>query len=92
MPNDLQILEEAISQMGYWTWWTTGAPDLFQVEFDATLLWNRPIERDGPPSGKVALRFSGTKSVSFITRSDQGEDVGADWPQRLYDDGIHHFR
>ena len=91
MASDLQILEQSISEIGYWTWWTTGAPDVFQAEFDATLLWNPPIEPEGPPSGRVALCFSGTKSVNFITRSDPSEEVEADWPQCLHDDDIHSF-
>jgi hypothetical protein len=47
MNEHLPVLESAISDVGYWTWWIAHLPDTFQVEFGATQLWSPPTRCNG---------------------------------------------
>ena len=80
MSEHLSVLESAISDLGRWTWWTAKLPDSFQVEFNATQLWNPPTAEGKPPSSQIALRFRKPRLVYFLTLSDA---VPEDWPDRL---------
>ena len=54
MNKELQIIEEAISDVGYWRWWTK-SEDIFQIEFGGTqLLFSEPVEKE-PPSTVLAI-------------------------------------
>jgi len=88
MTSHLPILERAISDVGIWTWWAANLPDVFQVEFSGTLLWNPPIEDGGPPSGTIALRLGFPSNVCFLSA---GEGLPADWHDRLHRDELDPF-
>lgn len=84
MNEALAILTEAITDVGCWNWWTEHFPDCFQVEFSGVQLWNEPRNPAEPPSGIIALRFSGLKSVCFLTRN--ADETPEDWADRLRND------
>jgi len=86
LAEGLAILEEAISDVGLWSWWTANLPALLQVEFSGTLLWNPPLREGGPPSSQIALRFLEPSFVGFLTRQYRESDVPPDWPERLQND------
>lgn len=81
----LPALESAISDVGYWTWWTGNLPATFQVEFGGTQLWNPPSGEGQPPSSRIALRFRNPRLVYFLTLVD---GVPADWPDQLQRDAL----
>ena len=90
MNKSIEILEEAISDVGYWRWWAEKLPDVFQVEFGGVQLWNPPTNPDGPPSGIVALRFIKPTVIAFLTENG-ASDIQDDWPASLHDDSIDSF-
>ena len=90
MNKSIEILEEAISDVGYWRWWAEKLPDVFQVEFGGVQLWNPPTNPDGPPSGIVALRFIKPTVIAFLTENG-ASDIQDNWPASLHDDSIDSF-
>ncbi len=85
----LDVLERAISDIGYWRWWTAGLPGVFQVEFGGVQLWNEPASANQAPSSVVALRFRQPSYVAFLT--DEGSDLPGDWPAALQEDRLEAF-
>lgn len=63
----IEVLEDAIGDVGRWLSWTDGLPDEFRVQFGGVQLWNPPAVDGGPPSGRVALIFQAPSLVAFIT-------------------------
>jgi hypothetical protein len=86
LADGVAILEEAISDVGLWSWWTANLPTIIQVEFSGTLLWNPSLREGGPPSGQIALRFLKPSFVGFLTRQYHSKEVPSDWPERLQND------
>jgi hypothetical protein len=89
MKNDFDGLSDAISDVGYWNWWTADFPDYIMLEFGGTQIWSNPKDAGSPPSGKLALTFRKLNSVSFITTDKYGEKMPKDWPELLQNDKIH---
>lgn len=87
--NDIEILADAISDVGVWTWWQSDSPEYIQIEFNGTQLWNPPTEAGHPPSGKIALGFEDVVSIAFLTFD--AEAVEENWPQLFHEDQIDHF-
>lgn len=84
----LAILANAISDVGYWSYWLEHFPDLFQLEFRGVLLWNPPIKEGKPPSGQIALLFQEPYSVDFLTFSNSAGNMPPDWPQLMSQDKL----
>jgi len=76
MREAFEILENAITDCGYWRWWTDKLPDSFQVEFGAVQLFQPPPEASQPPSAVYALRFVQPSRVEFL---DFAAHVEKDW-------------
>lgn len=91
MAVGLAFLEEAISDVGLWSWWTADLPEMIQIEFNGTLLWNPPLKESGPPNGQIALRFLNPSFVGFLTRHNQNGSIPQDWPQRMRNDQMKSF-
>jgi hypothetical protein len=90
MKNYINILESAISDVGYWRWWAEKLPDVFQIEFGGVQLWNPPSKTGSPPSGIVAIRFNNPSVVAFLTKND-AIDLPNDWKTLLHEDKIEPF-
>lgn len=90
MSKHLELLESAISDVGYWRWWSAKLPATFQVEFGGAQLWAPPTKPDGPPSGVVALRFTDPSVVAFL-QEPGAKKLPRDWRQALHEDRIEHF-
>jgi hypothetical protein len=87
--NALRTLEDAISDVGMWSWWVPGE-DFFQVEFAGTQLFNLPATPDAPPSGQVALKFIKPSIIAFLTHP-KGLEMPEDWPEKLHKDELKPF-
>lgn len=85
--DQLALLADAISDVGYWTWWAQKLPDIFQVEFAGTQLYFAPpAAPDEPPSSRIALRFQQPTSVCFLYRGQPATDFA--WVEQLYEDQL----
>ncbi|MDQ5823165.1 MAG: hypothetical protein M3441_03015 [Chloroflexota bacterium] len=91
MASHLDILTQAISDMGYWRWWTHSLPQSIQLEFGWVQLWNPPLEEGKPPSNIIALRFIEPVSASFLTHREAEKDLPIDWPELLRNDQLEPF-
>ena len=90
MADAIKILEEAISDVGYWLWWTVQENGC-QLEFAGTQIWNAPESEDQPPSGIIALRYTGNVFLSFLTRNGS-EEYSEHWFDRLQRDEMEPLR
>jgi len=85
LSSSVRILEDAISDVGYWSYWAEKFPGIFQLEFRGVQLWNPPLKEGKPPSGQIAIQFINPQSVNFLSFSDE---VPQDWPIRLRNDAL----
>jgi hypothetical protein len=81
--KEIEILEEAILDVGNLIYWAEVFPDIFQLEFDCVQLWNPPIRDNESPSNIIALQFRKPTSVSFLTFN---EETPEDWPEKMRKD------
>jgi hypothetical protein len=81
--DQLEILADAISDIGYWSWWTEQLPELFQIEFGGTQLYFPPTNSDTPPQTQIAVRFDHPTSISFISKNE-GDNF--EWINLLQED------
>ena len=82
--ESLNILSDAISDVGSWQWWYT-AKDMFQLEFCDVQLYDATKAEKESHSSTIALRFYGNSFAVFL---DNLEEDGRNWPQRFYKDEI----
>lgn len=90
MENPALVLESAISDVGYWSWWQQ-AEGMLMLEFGGVQLLNPPLTQGGPPSSQLGIRFGGIKAAAFLDAADQPEDLPQDWPERLRSDELQPF-
>ena len=83
--NTLNILSDAISEVGSWQWWCT-AEDMFQLEFCDVMLYDETTAEKGPHSSVIALRFYGNSFAVVLDNLE--EESGKSWYQRFQDDEI----
>jgi hypothetical protein len=88
---DYSILVSAISDVGYWRWWSEKLPEIFQMEFGGVQIYVPSEDKTKPPSGLLALKFLRPSYVSFIRRKSNTDNLPADWPQQLKEDKIAPF-
>ena len=81
----LDILSEAISDVGSWQWWYT-AKDMFQLEFCDVMLYDETKAEKEPHTSVIALRFYGNAFAVFLDNLE--EETGKKWYDRFYDDEI----
>ncbi|RZJ94071.1 MAG: hypothetical protein EOO60_03815, partial [Hymenobacter sp.] len=85
--DQLALLADAISDVGYWTWWAQLLPDAFQVEFAGTQLhFSPPTSPDQPPPSRVALKFQHPTCVCFLYRGQEATDFA--WVEQLHQDEL----
>ena len=79
--NTLNILSDAISEVGSWHWWVT-KDDMVQVQFCDILLYDEAKPENEPHTTDVlAVRFYGHAFAVFL--DDLDED---NWYERLRED------
>ena len=85
----LDILADAISDIGSWQWWHL-EDDMLQLEFRDVLLYDASkAEKDTHTMDVIAVRFFGNVFAVFLDNLD--EDGEKPWYERLYDDEIPAF-
>ena len=88
MQDVLDLLTEAIGDVGFWRWWAADLPRVVQLEFGAVQFATATPE--GPrPVGPVALRFREPRSAVFLTRDAAA--VPDHWPDLLHEDRCEPF-
>jgi hypothetical protein len=90
MEQALKVLETAISDVGYWRWWTSELPHSIQLEFGGTQLWFPPASPDGVASGLLAVRLRKPKVAAFLT--SKSAKLPDDWPEAMQRDEFEPFR
>jgi hypothetical protein len=88
MSTHLDILADAIQDVGYWRWWTSQYPDIFQVEFGGVQIYTPPQQPNQPPPGLIALRFTNPISVNFLTFPEAPDDFPPNWLDLLHNDTL----
>ncbi|RZM30355.1 MAG: hypothetical protein EOO88_01315 [Pedobacter sp.] len=83
--RQLEILADAISDVGYWTWWVEQLPEMFQAEFGGIQLYFPSESIEEAPASRVALCFDNPVSVSFISKI---KDDNFHWVTLLQEDQI----
>lgn len=86
--QQLELLADAISDVGYWTWWVSDFPKIFQIEFSGTQLYLAKDNLSKLPSSQIALRFINPKSVSFLTKGENYSNDDVNWFNDLYNDKL----
>lgn len=87
MQNALKILEAAISDVGYWTWWTE-AEGVFQIEFSWVTIYVEPQQKDKPPSNGIALQFNKPIFIALLQKTNTEKPLPPDWFDKLAKDEI----
>ncbi len=83
--ESLNILADAISDIGAWQWWYLD-DDMLQLEFGGVQLYDDSKAEKAPHSSTAAVRFYGNIFGIFL---DELED--ADWDIKLHNDEIQPF-
>lgn len=83
----LKKLSNAISDVGYWNWWTAEYPKVIMLEFGGVQLWSKP-KKNQPPSGQLAIKFQKPISVSFVTREEYRNETPNNWADLLHEDKL----
>ena len=86
--SNLEILGNAISDIGWWTWWTSDLPNLIQIEFAGAQLYFNPTDNTKPPSNLIAIQFINPSSVSFLSREKSEDDIEQNWSELLHEDKL----
>ena len=87
--NALNILADAISDVGSWQWWHM-ENDMLQLEFRDVLLYDESkSEQNTHTMDVIAVRFYGNVFIVFLDDLDEAEEKP--WYKRLYDDEIPTF-
>lgn len=86
--DTLNILSDAISDVGCWTWWLTNT-NLVQLEFAAVQLYDDTKKEKEAHSSTIALCFS--DNTFFTVLDDYTDDTNKDWYKKLQDDEIDFF-
>jgi hypothetical protein len=89
--KSLDIIQNAISDIGIWTWWYEELPKYFLLEFDATQLWSQPREGSNVPSDEVSLVFQDVVSINIIEKKNLTVNLSSNWFEQLNKDSIDPF-
>ncbi|MCB0762938.1 MAG: hypothetical protein KDC12_15540 [Flavobacteriales bacterium] len=87
--SPLDILAYAISDVGLWTWWAERFPDIFQLEFNRTMLYFEPKSPDQPPPNQIAIQFKQPKSVTILKKKDFS--LSDNWLDDFHNDKLEPF-
>jgi len=88
LTRKLKVLEKAISDVGYWAWWTADFPTFIMLEFGGSQIWTKPKDNESPPSGLIGITFLNPYSVSFVTRKFHDMKPPDNWAELLHNDDL----
>ena len=84
--SDLEVLENAICDIGWWSWWTAELPNILQIEFGGTQLYFEKTQNENPPNNQIAIQFINPKSISFLSRNNN--QIEENWAEKLQNDKL----
>ncbi|MBK9247230.1 MAG: hypothetical protein IPM69_03740 [Ignavibacteria bacterium] len=84
----LDILADAISDAGYWSWWIAAFPHSIQLEFGGTYLNFPPSDTSEVLNSRIALKFKNPKSVSFISKQEHQTENNKQWFDQFHNDEL----
>jgi len=84
--SNIAVLEKAISNVGYWTWWDKKLPNFFLLELSGTLLLCSNASKENNPSSTISLIFENPITINFLTKEQT--EKNKDWHTLLHDDNI----
>lgn len=84
----LNILSDAISDIGVWQWWHK-QDDMIQMEFGCVQLYDEFKEEKQAHSSTIALRFNNNSFAMFLDNFEKEDEKK--WFDKLYDDEINPF-
>jgi hypothetical protein len=87
MRAPLEVLEDAISDVGHWHWWTK-TDTAFQLEFAWVMLLVPSDDPSQPPSSAVALRFRNPRCVAVLQKNVQRSALPDNWFRKLGQDEL----
>jgi len=87
----LEILGDAICDVGYWSWWTTDLPAVINIEFGGTQLYFPPASVSEPPNSQIVIQLKNPKPISFLTMKESLDESEEKWFDKLHDDKIQHL-
>jgi len=86
--EQLELLRTAITNVGYWSWWTAEEhTQSIQLEFGGVQLFIPPLTQNEAPSNQIALRFISPSSIQFFNTVPMADD----WPEQLANDELDPF-
>ena len=85
--DTLNILSDAISDIGSWLWWNT-EDDMIQMEFCDVQLYDDTKEEKEPHSGHIAVCFTGNYFAVFLDNLEKEEE---NWYIKLHHDDAGPF-
>ena len=86
--NTLNILADAVSDIGSWQWWDM-VKDVFQLEFSDVLLFDETTPEKAPHTSVIALRFIGNSFAVFLDNiEDEREKT---WYELFHEDEIEYL-
>jgi hypothetical protein len=88
MSEEIKILESAMSDVGFWSWWTGDFDNSIQIEFGGVQLWSPPLDPGKPPNGQIGLLFRKPTFVAFLTRHAGDDPAPANWPTMMANDEL----
>lgn len=84
----LDVLSDAISDIGVWQWWHKET-DMIQMEFGLVQIYDYTKQEKQAHSSTIALRFEDNCFAMFLDNFNQDEEKK--WFDKLYDDEIQPF-
>jgi len=86
--DTLNILSDAISDIGSWTWWYTDENSA-QVEFNGVQLYDYTKKEKESHSSLIALRFTDNAFLMVLDNLETNEEKK--WYEKLHDDEIQPY-
>ncbi len=87
--NTLNILAEAISDIGCWQWWDAENV-IFQLECGDVLLFDDTKPEKAPHTSMIALRFIGNSFAVFLDNLENKQEKKK-WFEQVHDDEIQYL-
>lgn len=85
----IKILENAISDIGLWTWLSIDSANHVQIEFDWVQLYLHNKESKVQPSNHISLGFKNATSVTALYK--EGNTLPNDWLELFEKDKLEPF-
>lgn len=83
--KSLLIIEEALTDIGRWVWWTADK-DMFHIEFAGAQLFFPPIEKGTIPTSILGLQFLDIKCIARLSKDTLVLNENVEWFDNIQKD------